>query len=54
MISINQAREILGERAVNMTDEQIRIVIDSLTRLAARVIDQVVNNKSSEQMKNNI
>ena len=43
MISVDQVRKTLGKKATNMTDEQVQIVINSLTQLAEMVVDRVVN-----------
>ncbi len=51
MISVDQARKTLGKKADNMTDQQVQIVINSLTRLAEMVVDQVVNMTHKERGK---
>ena len=41
MLSVDQARKILGEKAKHMTDKEIRIILDSLYRLSYRIIEGV-------------
>jgi len=49
MISIDEAREILGKKADSMTDEHVQAVINSLTQLAEIVVDQIVSMTPEER-----
>lgn len=45
-ISEARARELLGEKAVDMTDEDIRLMISRVT-IAAEVISSVIDGRPS-------
>lgn len=49
MISIDKARITLGDKADNMTDQQVQTVINSLTRLAETVVDRVLSMTPEER-----
>ncbi len=43
MITINDARKKLGDKAETMTDEQIKAILDFLYSLSYRVIEGIVS-----------
>lgn len=42
-VTIKRAREILGDRAKNLTDKQIDIILSSLYALSVRIIQTITN-----------
>ncbi len=53
VISIDQAKKLLGDEALSMTDEEIQDLIDDFDVIAQYTIKMVqeFRNKESEQMK---
>jgi uncharacterized protein (DUF1778 family) len=50
-MTIKEAREIIGEDAANMTDEQMQELMDSLDALADIVIDLYLSLPPEERAK---
>lgn len=46
-VTIEEAREILGDEATKMSDEQIQTLIDDLSVMAKWALEEVVRNKSA-------
>lgn len=45
LITIDEAREILGERAKTMTDEEVNNLLNTMRLLCNKTIDAVVERK---------
>jgi hypothetical protein len=43
MITVIQARNILGELALNKTDEDIQMILNYLYKISEKIIDSVYN-----------
>jgi Ca2+-binding EF-hand superfamily protein len=48
MLSINKARQILGERGQKLTDKEVQDLLVLLQRLCDKVIDGVVNENNKD------
>ena len=45
MITIEEARKILGKKAIKLNDKEVQSMIVWLTTLCEKVIDETINKK---------